>query len=173
MPGDRDGLVFRYVDPASGEVATASALADIPAAARREVVVFDTLAPPPPGWDLVADLTAAPPVRAVPRQGFAFAVAARPSASASAAAPDHREVVLFSTAGCGYCQKARAFLKSHRVPYTELDLEEDPAAPARLAALGRRAGVSERQLQGVPIVFVDRDVILGWDEARLKRLLHL
>lgn len=174
----RADLVFRYLDPERGEVATAASLDAIPAAARREVVVYDPTVSLPAGWDLVADLSVTPAV-ATPRQHFAFATraaltpsTAAPPATATRAAGSH-EVVLFSTQGCGYCDKARRFLTQHRVPFTELDVEDDPAAPGRLTALGQRAGLGPRDLQGVPIIFVDGQPILGWDQKRLAKLLGI
>ena len=172
VAGDRDGVVYRYLDPQTGEVATASAIADIPTVARPQVVVFDTNAPPPPGWDLVADLSRGLPTTAKPHESFAFAVAARPTPVAGTA-PEGHDVVMFSSEGCGYCKQARRFFKQNHVPYTELDVEADPRAPQRLATLGKKAGVSPSQLQGVPIIFVDDQVVLGWDEGRLRRLLHI
>lgn len=170
--GDRDGVVYRYLDPASGDVATAASIGDIPDAARAQVVVFDTNSPPPPGWDLVADLSHGLPTKAQPQASFSFAVAARPPAVAVAEHANH-EVVMFSSVGCGYCKQARRFFKSNKIPYTELDIEADADAPARLASLAKRAGVPRSQLQGVPIIFVDAQVVLGWDEARLHQLLHI
>lgn len=172
VTAERDGLVYRYLDPSTGVVTTATSIADIPESARGTVVLFDTLAPPPAGWDLVADLSRGLPATAVPRQNFTFPIAER-RAPASAREVGAREVVLFATSWCGYCERARAYFKRHRVPFTEIDLERDGGAQERLAALGKRAGVPESQLQGVPIIFVDDQAIVGWDQARLKRLLAL
>lgn len=177
IDASRKDLVFRYLDPGSGEVATAASIDAIPAAARGQVVVYDPAVALPPGWDLVADL--AKGTTAVPRQGFAFATRAAmaPSSAAPPAAKDKdpgaREVVLFSTQGCGYCAKARRFLADNRIPFTELDVEEDPAAPARLATLGQRAGLGQRDLQGVPILFIDGKSVLGWDQRRVAELLGI
>ena len=173
----RKDLVFRYLDPQTGEVATATSVDAIPAAAKAQVVVYDALAEPPAGWDMVADLTKGP--TAVPQRNFAFATraAATPSAekppSANAPTNSAREVVMFSTQGCGYCNKARKFLTEQRIPFSELDLDEDPAAPGKLSSLGQRAGLGPRDLQGVPIIFVDGQPILGWDQRRLSSLLGL
>jgi glutaredoxin len=80
---------------------------------------------------------------------------------------------MFSTAGCGYCTKARKFLTKNQIPFTELDVEDNPTAPGRLSTLGQKAGLSARDLQGVPIIFVDGKPILGWDERRLSKMLGL
>lgn len=178
----RKDLVFRYLDPATGEVATAASVDAIPAPARREVVIYDPQASVPAGWDLVADLSAAAPV-ATPREHFAFATRAATTASTEkppelARAADQaagrdaaHEVFMFSTEGCGYCARARKFFDAHRIPYTELDLETDPKAAAKLSSLGQRAGLTERDLQGVPIFFIDGKPLLGWDQRRLESLL--
>lgn len=172
----RKDLVFRYLDPSTGEVATAGTIDAIPQAARGEVVVYDPNASLPAGWDLVVNLATG--TTAVPRQGFAFAT--RAAATPSSATPPgtdkaqgQREVVLFSTEGCGYCAKARRFLSDNRVPFTELDVEENPAAPAKLSALGQKAGLGPRDLQGVPILFIDGQPVLGWDQRRVSQLLGI
>lgn len=177
IDGARKDLVFRYLDPTSGEVATAASLDAIPAPARGEVVVYDPNVQLPAGWDLVADLSRG--ATAIPRQSFSFATRAAltPSTetppSGSRKGDSQREVVMFSTAGCGYCTKARKFMTEQRIPFTELDVEEDPAAPGRLSALGQKAGLGARDLQGVPIIFVDGTPIIGWDQRRLSSLLGL
>jgi glutaredoxin len=171
----RKDLVFRYLDPATGEVATAASIDAIPAAARSQVVVYDPQVQLPPGWDLVADLARG--TVAEPRQGFSFrtrgALAPLVPPPATRSAEGAREVVLFSTQGCGYCAKARKFLTEHRIPFTELDVEEDPSAPARLGALGQRAGLGPRELQGVPILFIDGQPVLGWDQRKVASLLGI
>lgn len=176
LAADRTDLVFRYLDPQSGTVATAGALADVPAAARRQVVIYDPKAPAPAGWEQVADLSNGLPATTTPKQDFAFPVAAatRPvTGGASADTSGNHEVVMFTSAGCGYCAKARKFLKSRSIPFTELDLDADPKAPARLSSLGQRAGLSQGDMQGVPIIFVDGRAVLGWDEATVSKLLGL
>ncbi|HRE92190.1 MAG TPA: glutaredoxin domain-containing protein, partial [Myxococcota bacterium] len=84
-----------------------------------------------------------------------------------------REVIMFSTQGCGYCTKARKFLTANKIPFTELDVEEDPAASSRLQTLGQKAGLGARDLQGVPILFIDGKPLIGWDERQASRLLGL
>jgi glutaredoxin len=167
VPG-ADGVVFRFRDPATGEVRSATSLAEIPPAARAAVTVYDPAHPAPAGADFVADLSREPPhaARAVP--GFAFAP---PPRLPEVRKQGTREVVLFATSWCGYCSKARKFFQSRGVPYTELDLEKDPGAERRLEELARAAGIARESLQGVPIIFVGVKVVAGWDEAEVRRLL--
>jgi glutaredoxin len=173
--GTKD-LVFRYLDPHTGEVASAGQLDAIPEPARREVVVYDPTREPPPGYDYVADLSRGLPATATARTSFTFqtrAAAAPVTRNSEPTAQASREVVMFSTQGCGYCAKARKFLASNRVPFTELDIEEDPSAPGRLSALGQKAGLRPNDMQGVPILFFDGKPMIGWDERRASKLLGL
>lgn len=179
LEAETSGRFYRYVDPESGSVATAAQLEDVPAAARAEVVVFDEAQPTPPGWEQVADLSRGFPTTTTPTAGFVL----RPRSAAAgspAVAPKarrrgsgHHEVVMFSTQGCGYCRKARRFFEQRRVPFTEYDLERDRGAQAKLAEMGARAGAAPGSLRGVPILFIDGGVIVGWDERQVARKLGL
>lgn len=175
-PGAAD-VIWRYLDPQSGEVRSATRFDQIPEAARRQVVVFDPRRDPPPGHDFVADLSQGLPATAHPIANFSFptraALAPVERAKAPAATGSPREVIMFSTQGCGYCGKARKFLTAQKIPFTELDVEEDPSAPSRLQSLGQKAGLGARDLQGVPILFIDGKPLIGWDERQAARLLGL
>ncbi|WP_446743286.1 glutaredoxin family protein [Silvibacterium acidisoli] len=49
-------------------------------------------------------------------------------------------LVLYSAVWCRDCREAKRFLEKHRIPYTEIDIEETPAAAAEvLAHVGKRA----------------------------------
>lgn len=176
-----EGVIWRYLDPASGEVKSATDLDTIPESARGAVVVFDPRRDPPPGQDWVADLSRGLPTTATPVANFSFPTRAslapverRPAkAEVRRDTTAAREVVMFSTQGCGYCAKARKFLTQNRIPFTELDVEEDMSAASRLKSLGDRAGLTARQLQGVPILFIDGKPLIGWDERQASRLLGL
>ncbi len=183
-----EGVVFRYLDPASGAVHTATTVEAIPEAARAQVVVFDDAHPMPAGWDLVADLSGGLPATATPRQGFQLDpkvaqrhVAAPPPEPGGVDAPravskasrGTHQVSIFTKPGCGFCRKARRFLRAHKVPFSEYNLETDPSAARKLRQLANRAGLSPASLQGVPIIFVDDQVVVGFDEAAVRRLLDL
>ena len=188
---ERKDVVFRYFDPASGETRSATSVEAIPEAARREVVVFDPNVRDVPGWDQVADLTKGLPAATHPVHDFAFVAvrvaghAGGGSAGAGGAGlapradlvPDTppgtapHEIIMFSTSGCGYCAKARRFFADHQIPFSEYDLDNNPGAPQKLSELGRKAGLGPRELQGVPIFFIDGRPILGWDRQQIASIL--
>ncbi len=50
------------------------------------------------------------------------------------------QVFLYSASWCRDCREAKRFLESHRIPFTEIDIEETPgAADEVLAQVGKRA----------------------------------
>jgi mycoredoxin len=71
------------------------------------------------------------------------------------------EVVLYSTAWCGYCEKARTLMRSHGIDFVELDVET--------SAEGRR---QHQQLGGggVPVLLIDGEVVRGYAPQRILEL---
>lgn len=175
VAADKTGQVFRYIDPATGAVQTATSVPGVPEAARNQVVVFDDQSATPPGWEHVADLSGQLPVTTTPVRGFVLrpvrTTTPIPSAAARSRRTGSHEVVLFSTRGCGYCTKARRYFEGRGQPYSEFDVERDPSAPKRLESMGKKAGVAPGTLRGVPIIFIDGKPMVGWDRKRVEALL--
>ncbi len=76
-----------------------------------------------------------------------------------------KNVTIYSTPTCSYCKAAKAFFKEHNVTYTEKDVAGDQAARAEM--------VEKSHQMGVPVIFVDSDMIVGFDEGHLKQLLAI
>ena len=170
-----EGQVFRYVDPSDGVVKTASTVEAIPEGARKAVLVFDATAPTPPGWEHVADLTITP-ATTVPTQGYTLrpTVVVPPQSAPSKATRKAAEVVMFSTQSCGYCRKARQFFDKNGVAHSEYDIERDPKAAGKLGELAKAAGVPVSQLQGgVPLIFINGTPHVGFDQAKIGKLLGI
>jgi glutaredoxin-like YruB-family protein len=74
-----------------------------------------------------------------------------------------KNVTIYSTSVCKYCNLAKDFFKEHNVSYTEYNVGTDPV---------KRAEMMEKSGQlGVPVITVDNEVIVGFDEDRLHQLL--
>lgn len=75
------------------------------------------------------------------------------------------QVTVYSTPTCPWCKKTKRLLEAHKVPYTDLDVASDVAA--------RQEMVRKSGQMGVPVIEIDGQIITGYDEARVKELLHI
>jgi alkyl hydroperoxide reductase subunit F len=73
-----------------------------------------------------------------------------------------QQVTVYSTKNCPYCRMAKAFLDRNKVNYTTIDVGEDTEAAKRMVALSGQ--------QGVPVITVDGEIIIGFDSQRLNEL---
>ena len=74
-------------------------------------------------------------------------------------------VTIYSTPVCHFCHAAKEFFKEHNISYTEYDVASD---------LEKREEMIDMTGQlGVPVIRIGDDVIIGYDEPKLKELLNL
>lgn len=72
------------------------------------------------------------------------------------------DIVLYTTAWCGYCVRARALLDDLGLAYDTVPLDDDPRFRERIYDLGHQ--------RTVPLVMIDGQPIGGYDElAALNR----
>jgi len=71
------------------------------------------------------------------------------------------EVVMYSTAWCGYCKKARKYFKANNISFTEYDIEKDARAKKRHREMGAR---------GVPVILVGKKRMNGFSEQGFERI---
>lgn len=75
------------------------------------------------------------------------------------------EVVIFTTASCGYCKMAKRYFKSHQIPYREMKVDTSAQANKLFQQLGGR---------GVPLTVIGRvnseQKISGFSEAKFDQL---
>lgn len=74
-------------------------------------------------------------------------------------------ITVYSTPTCGYCTKLKNHLDSHGVPYRDIDVSRDQKAAEDL--------VNRTGQQGVPQSFIGGTHIMGFDQAKIDRLLGL
>ncbi len=75
------------------------------------------------------------------------------------------QVTIYSTPACHFCHDAKDFFKENNVEFTESDVAAD--------ADKRQEMIDLTGQMGVPVIKVGDDVIIGFDEAKLKELLKL
>lgn len=149
---------YKIVEP-NGTVRFVSNLSEVPTEQRGDAERL-ALAP--------SKSKSKPPRRAPPRrsaQQLAAAEAAAPPAAIAPSSGPH-EVVLYTTSWCGWCDKTRAWLDAKGVEYVDKDVERDEDAALEMRELTGGDG-------GVPIVVIDGQVIRGFDQARMRKLLRI
>lgn len=71
-------------------------------------------------------------------------------------------VTVYMTRTCPWCDRVKEYLTKNGVKYEEKDVAKDYDAAMEMI---KRSGQ-----QGVPVVTTERDVIVGFDQARLARI---
>jgi glutaredoxin-like YruB-family protein len=74
-----------------------------------------------------------------------------------------KEVTIYSTPTCHFCHMAKEFFDAHKIRYTDHNVATDLAK--------RREMVEKSGQMGVPVITVGDDLVVGFDESRLKELL--
>jgi len=74
-------------------------------------------------------------------------------------------VIVFSTPTCSYCRAAKKYLKQKGVRFTDVDVSRDQQAARDML---RRSGQ-----QGVPVIDIGGHIVVGFDRAKIDRLLDL
>jgi len=73
-----------------------------------------------------------------------------------------KKIVVYTSDTCGYCHLAKDYLNENSIEFTEKNVSSDPQARKELMALG---------FMGVPVIYVDEEVIQGFDKDKLEALL--
>ena len=72
-------------------------------------------------------------------------------------------VTVYSTPTCGFCHQVKAYLDQRGVPFTEHDVSRDRAAATEMVQLSGQ--------QGVPVVVIDGQVVVGFNRPQIDRFL--
>lgn len=72
-------------------------------------------------------------------------------------------VSIYSTPTCVYCNMAKTFFKTNNITYTENDVSADLAK--------RKEMIDKTGQMGVPVIEINGEVIIGFDEEKIRSLL--
>ncbi len=76
-----------------------------------------------------------------------------------------KNVTIYTTPTCGYCKMAKEFFTANNVTYTEYNVGTD---------IEKRKEMIEKSGQmGVPVIFVDNEMTVGFDKTKLSGLLGI
>jgi len=74
-----------------------------------------------------------------------------------------KKVVIYSTPTCPYCKRAKQYLSQKGIPYVEHNVAENKKAADEMI---KKSG----QL-GVPVITIDDEVVVGFNQTLLDKLL--
>jgi len=75
------------------------------------------------------------------------------------------QVTIYSTPTCVYCNLAKDFFKANKVDFADFNVASD---------LDKRKEMIDKTGQmGVPVIDVGGDIVIGFDEPKLKTVLGL
>ena len=76
-----------------------------------------------------------------------------------------KQVSIYTTPTCQYCKMAKEFFQANNVEYTENDVSVEEEK--------RNEMVEKSGQMGVPVIDIEGEIVVGFDEPKLKELLGL
>ncbi len=74
-------------------------------------------------------------------------------------------VTVYSTPTCPYCKLVKKFLAEHKVKFTDIDVSADSDAADRM--------IKKTGQMGVPVIEIGDEILIGYDEKKLKKALGI
>ena len=76
-----------------------------------------------------------------------------------------KKVKVYSTQTCPWCHKVKDFLKENKIEFEDIDVAENQEAAKEM---------TEKSGQmGVPVIDIDGEMIVGFDQEKIKLALKL
>ena len=76
-----------------------------------------------------------------------------------------KQIVIYSTPTCHFCQMTKEFLKENNVEYTDYNVAEDMEK--------RQEMIDKSGQMGVPVIFVGEEMFVGFDKDKLSTAIGL
>jgi glutaredoxin 3 len=78
---------------------------------------------------------------------------------------DQKQVTIYSTPTCHFCHAAKDFFTANHIAFTDVNVASD---------LTKRQEMIQKSGQmGVPVIDVGGELVVGFDEDRLRELLEV
>lgn len=79
-------------------------------------------------------------------------------------ASSQARVIIFTSSSCPWCNRVKQYLREKKFKFREVNVERDPEGAREL---GRR------NIVGVPVVLINNHPIVGFDKAKIDKLLGI
>lgn len=76
-----------------------------------------------------------------------------------------KKVIIYSTPSCVYCKMAKEFFTEHNVQYEDKNVAVDATA--------REEMVKKSEQMGVPVIDIEGEILVGFDEEALQKSLGI
>lgn len=77
----------------------------------------------------------------------------------------NKNVIIYSSPTCHFCNQAKEFFKEHGIEYTDYNVVEDAAK--------RQEMIEKSGQMGTPVIFIGDEMVIGFNEPKLKELLSI
>lgn len=74
-------------------------------------------------------------------------------------------VKIYSTPTCVYCKTLKAYLADKKIEFQDIDVSKDEKQLQEMIKLSGQ--------MGVPVVDIDGEVVVGFDKAKIDKLLKI
>ena len=74
-----------------------------------------------------------------------------------------KQVVIYSTPTCPYCKRAKEYLSRKGIPYVEHNVAADKEKAKEM--------IQKSGQMSVPVIIIDGEIIVGFNQAKLDELL--
>ncbi|MFH1591894.1 MAG: glutaredoxin family protein [Candidatus Woesearchaeota archaeon] len=75
------------------------------------------------------------------------------------------KIKIYSSPTCSWCHKTKEWLKEHKIEFEDIDVTKDPNSAKEM--------IEKSGQQGVPVIDIDGEIIIGFDEPKLKKALKI
>ena len=77
----------------------------------------------------------------------------------------NHDITIYSTPTCSWCQAAKDYLHQREIEFEDVDVSAD---------MGRAMEMVDKSgQQGVPVIDIDGEIVVGFDRPRIDSLLDL
>ena len=75
----------------------------------------------------------------------------------------NKKVVIYSTATCPYCKRAKDYLSRRGIPYIDINVAQDREKAKEM--------IDKSGQMGVPVITIDDEIVVGFNQSLLDKLL--
>ena len=76
-----------------------------------------------------------------------------------------KSVIVYGTPTCPWCIRVKQFLKENKIAFLDQDVSADQALVDQM--------VKKSGQMGVPVLDIDGQIVVGFDQGKIKQLLNL